>query len=259
MPVLDIFIADKLDDIKTAQNLASEAYSEGTSVLNEFETQNENVQAQLDKASKKFLDLSIELGQKLYPAARYCISAASLGVRALSTLVDFVKDYWRILIVLTAAIVTYTAVSKAKLIAEKAQMAWLNIMILREKAHLVLVGLKTSALQTMEIVQMALTREIKLTTAAQMLWNKVLLANPITAVIAVVVGLTAAIITLSKETSTAEQAQLDYNDAVTDANKQAAEEEASIMRLASAIQSNTSAESDRKAAQIGRASCRERV
>lgn len=241
-------LADKLDDIKTAQDLASEAYSEGTSVLNEFETQNENVQAQLDKASKKFLDLSIELGQKLYPAARYCISAASLGVRALSTLVDFVKKYWRILIVLTAAIVTYTAVSKAKLIAEKAQMAWLNIMILREKAHLVLVGLKTSALKTMAIVQMALTREIKLTTAAQMLWNKVLLANPITAVIAVVVGLTAAIVTLSKETSTAEQAQRDYNDAVTDANKQAAEEEASIMRLVSAIQSNTTAESDRKAA-----------
>jgi len=241
-------LADKLDDIKTAQNLASEAYSEGTSVLNEFETQNENVQAQLDKASKKFLDLSIELGQKLYPAARYCISAASLGVRALSTLVDFVKDYWRILIVLTAAIVTYTAVSKAKLIAEKAQMAWLNIMILREKAHLVLIGLKTSALKAMAIVQMALTREITLTTAAQMLWNKVLLANPITAVIAVVVGLTAAIVTLSKETSTAEQAQRDYNDAVTEANKQAAEEEASIMRLVSAIQSNTSAESDRKAA-----------
>lgn len=241
-------LADKLDDIKTAQSLANEAYSEGTSVLNEFETQNESVQAQLDKASKKFLDLSIELGQKLYPAARYCISAASLGVRALSTLVDFVKDYWRILIVLTAAIVTYTAVSKAKLIADKAQMAWLNIMILREKAHLVLVGLKTSALKTMAIVQMALTREIKLTTAAQMLWNKVLLANPITAVIAVVVGLTAAIVTLSKETSTAEQAQRDYNDAVTDANKQAAEEEASIMRLVSAIQSNTSAESDRKAA-----------
>lgn len=241
-------LADKLDDIKTAQDLASEAYSEGTSVLNEFETQNENVKAQLEKASKKFLDLSIELGQKLYPAARYCISAASLGVRALSTLVDFVKKYWRILIVLTAAIVTYTAVSKAKLIAEKAQMAWLNIMILREKAHLVLVGLKTSALKTMAIVQMALTREIKLTTAAQMLWNKVLLANPITAVIAVVAGLTAAIVTLSKETSAAEQAQRDYNDAVTDANKQAAEEEASIMRLVSAIQSNTTAESDRKAA-----------
>jgi TP901 family phage tail tape measure protein len=241
-------LADKLDDIKTAQNLANEAYSEGTSVLNEFETQNESVQAQLDKASKKFLDLSIELGQKLYPAARYCISAASLGVRALSTLVDFVKDYWRILIVLTAAIVTYTAVSKAKLIAEKAQMAWLNIMILREKAHLVLVGLKTSALKTMAIVQMALTREIKLTTAAQMLWNKVLLANPITAVIAVVAGLTAAIVTLSKETSTAEQAQRDYNDAVTEANKQAADEEAAIMRLVSTIQSNTSAEADRKAA-----------
>lgn len=241
-------LADKLDDIKAAQDLATKSYAEGTSVINEFNTQNESVKAQLDKAQKKFQDLAIELGQKLYPAARYCISAANLGVRALSTLVDFVRDYWKVLVVLTAAIVTYTAISKAKLIADKAQMLWLNIMILREKAHIFLVGLKTSALKTMAIVQMALTKEIKLTTAAQMLWNKVLLANPITAVIAVVVGLTAAIVTLSKETSTAEQAQRDYNDAVTDANKQTAEEEASIIRLVSAIQSNTNAESDRKAA-----------
>lgn len=241
-------LADKLDDIKVAQDLATKSYAEGTSVINEFNTQNESVQAQLDKAKKKFQDLAIELGQKLYPAARYCISAANLGVRALSTLVDFVRDYWKVLVVLTAAIVTYTAISKAKLIADKAQMLWLNIMILREKAHIFLMGLKTSALKTMEIVQMALTKEIKLTTAAQMLWNKVLLANPITAVIAVVAGLTAAIVTLSKETSTAEQAQLDFNDAISDANKQTAEEEAAIMRLVSAIQSNTNAESDRKAA-----------
>lgn len=241
-------LADKLDDIKVAQDLATKSYAEGTSIINEFNTQNESVQAQLDKAKKKFQDLAIELGQKLYPAARYCISAANLGVRALSTLVDFVRDYWKVLVVLTAAIVTYTAISKVKLIADKAQMLWLNIMILREKAHIFLMGLKTSALKTMAIVQMALTKEIKLTTAAQMLWNKVLLANPITAVIAVVAGLTAAIVTLSKETSTAEQAQLDFNDAISDANKQAAEEEAAIMRLVSAIQSNTNAESDRKAA-----------
>lgn len=241
-------LADKLDDIKAAQDLATKSYAEGTSVINEFNTQNESVQAQLDKAKKRFQDLSIELGQKLYPAARYCISAANLGVRALSTLVDFVRDYWKVLVVFTAAIVTYTTISKAKLIADKAQMLWLNIMILREKAHIFLMGLKTSALKTMAIVQMALTKEIKLTTAAQMLWNKVLLANPITAVIAVVAGLTAAFVTLSKETSTAEQAQHDFNDAVSDANKQTAEEEAAIMRLVSAIQSNTNAESDRKAA-----------
>lgn len=241
-------LADKLDDIKAAQDLATKSYAEGTSVINEFNTQNESVRAQLDKAKKRFQDLSIVLGQKLYPAARYCISAANLGVRALSTLVDFVRDYWKVLVVLTAAIVTYTTISKAKLIADKAQMLWLNIMILREKAHIFLMGLKTSALKTMAIAQMALTKEIKLTTAAQMLWNKVLLANPITAVIAVVAGLTAAIVTLSKETSTAEQAQHDFNDAVSDANKQTAEEEAAIMRLVSAIQSNTNAESDRKAA-----------
>ena len=241
-------LADKLDDIRTAQGLATKSYAEGTSVLDEFKTQNESVQAELDKASKKFLDLSIELGQKLYPAARYCISAASLGVRALSSLVDFVREYWKVLVVLTAAIVTYTAISKAKLVVDKLQMAWLNIQIVREKAHIALMALKNSALKTMAICQMALTKEIKLTTAAQMLWNKVLLANPITAVIAVVVGLTAAIATLSSDTTAAEKAQSDFNDAMSDANKQAASEEAAVLKLVSTIQSNTAAETDRKAA-----------
>lgn len=241
-------LADKLDDIKTAQSLATEAYAEGTSVLDEFNTQNESVRAQLDKSSKKFLDLSIELGQKLYPAARYCISAASLGVRALSSLVDFVKRYWKVLVILTTAIVTYTAMVKAKVVWDKLQTTWLNILIIRERAHMALIKLKTAALETERICQMALTREIKLTTAAQMLWNKVLLANPITAVIAVVVGLTAAMVALSKETSAADQAQQDFYDAMSEANKQAADEEAAVMRLVSAIQSNTTAESDRKAA-----------
>lgn len=241
-------LADKLDDIKTAQGLATQAYADGTSVINEFNTQNESVQAQLDKAAKKFLDLSIELGQKLYPAARYCLSAASLGVRLLSVLVDFVINYWKSLVVLTTAVVTYTAMVKAKIIWDKLQMFWLNIMILREKAHLALMALKKSAMQTMTICQMALTKQIKLTTAAQMLWNKVLLANPMTAVIAVVVGLTAAFVSLSKKTTAAEQAQKDFNEALSEANRQAAHEEAAVLSLVSAIQSNTIAESDRKAA-----------
>lgn len=241
-------LADKLDDIKAAQDLATKSYAEGTSVINEFNTQNESVQAQLDKAKKKFQDLAIELGQKLYPAARYCISAANLGVRALSTLVDFVRDYWKVLVVLTAAIVTYTAISKAKLIADKAQMLWLNIMILREKAHIFLMGLKTSALKTMAIVQMALTKEIKLTTAAQMLWNKVLLANPITAVIAVVVGLTAAIVTLSNETDSAAKAQEALNDIQREAQKEIVEEQLKLENLRKAAMNETNSLKDRYAA-----------
>lgn len=241
-------LADKLDDIKAAQDLATKSYAEGTSVINEFNTQNESVQAQLDKAKKRFQDLAIELGQKLYPAARYCISAANLGVRALSTLVDFVRDYWKVLVVLTAAIVTYTVISKAKLIADKAQMLWLNIMILREKAHIFLMGLKTSALKTMAIVQMALTKEIKLTTAAQMLWNKVLLANPITAVIAVIVGLTAAIVTLSNETDSAAKAQEALNDIQREAQKEIVEEQLKLENLRKAAMNETNSLKDRYAA-----------
>lgn len=45
-------LADKLDDIKVAQDLATKSYAEGTSIINEFNTQNESVRAELDKAKR---------------------------------------------------------------------------------------------------------------------------------------------------------------------------------------------------------------
>lgn len=56
-------VASHLDQVKTAQDLATKSYSDGTSVLNEFNTQNSTVQANLDKAKKQFQDLNIELGK----------------------------------------------------------------------------------------------------------------------------------------------------------------------------------------------------
>ena len=119
-------LADKLDDIKTAQGLATQAYADGTSVINEFNTQNESVQAQLDKAKKRFLDLSIELGEKLYPAARLCVSTASVTVRVLSGLIDFVIKYRTTILVLTTA-------ETAHIVKLKAISIWNNVVVAGSK------------------------------------------------------------------------------------------------------------------------------
>ena len=81
-------VASHLDQVREAQAIASQSYKEGTSVLNEFNVQNDTVQAELDKAKKRFSDLCIELGEKLMPIAKYSISLTSLSVKTLYYLTE---------------------------------------------------------------------------------------------------------------------------------------------------------------------------
>lgn len=206
-------LADKLDDIKVAQDLATKSYAEGTSVLNEFNTQNESVQAQLDKAKKKFLDLAIELGQKLYPAARLCISSASITVHVLSSIIDFVIKYRTTIIALTATIIALTVAETAHIVKLKAIALWQNVVV----------------------------------TGAKKLWA-ILAAHPYLAVAAAVTTLVAVIVDLSRKTDTAAKAQEALNDIHQEAQKEIVEEQLKLENLRQAAMNETNSLKDRYAA-----------
>lgn len=206
-------LADKLDDVKTAQQLANEAYEDGTSVINEFNTQNESVQAQLDKASKKFLDLSISLGEKLYPAARLCLSTASITVRILSEVVDFVIKYRTTILALTAAIIALTVAESAHVIKLKAIAFWNNIVI----------------------------------TGSKKLWA-VLVAHPYMAVAAAVTALVAVLIDLNRQSDTAARISKELNDIREKAQKEIVEEKTKLENLRKAAMDETRSLNERYAA-----------
>lgn len=206
-------LADKLDDVKTAQQLANDAYEEGTSVINEFNTQNESVQAQLDKASKKFLDLSISLGEKLYPAARLCLSTASITVRILSEVVDFVIKYRTTILALTAAIIALTVAESAHVIKLKAIALWNNVVIAGSKK----------------------------------LWT-VLVAHPYMAVAAAVTALVAVLIDLNRQSDTAAKISKELNDIREEAQKEIVEEKTKIENLRKAAMDETRSLNERYAA-----------
>lgn len=206
-------LADKLDDIKVAQDLATKSYAEGTSVINEFNTQNESVQAQLDKAKKKFLDLAIELGQKLYPAARLCISSASITVHVLSSIIDFVIKYRTTIIALTATIIALTVAETAHIVKLKAIALWQNVVV----------------------------------TGAKKLWA-ILAAHPYLAVAAAVTTLVAVIVDLSRKTDTAAKAQETLNDIHQEAQKEIVEEQLKLENLRQAAMNETNSLKDRYAA-----------
>lgn len=206
-------LADKLDDIKVAQDLATKSYAEGTSIINEFNTQNESVQAQLDKAKKRFQDLAIELGQKLYPAARLCISSASLTVHILSSIIDFVAKYRTTLITLTATIIALTVAETAHIVKLKAIAIWQNVVV----------------------------------TGAKKLWA-ILAAHPYLAVAAAVTTLVAVIVDLSRKMDSAAKAQEALNDIQREAQKEIVEEQLKLENLRKAAMNETNSLKDRYAA-----------
>ena len=117
-------MAGKLDDIRDRQALANKAYEEATSIINEYNVQNNTVQAQLDKAKNKFNDLRIELGEKLLPVVSQGISLTSNGIEILITLIKFTSEHKVALGMATAAIVFYTTAVNSAVLADKLKVFW---------------------------------------------------------------------------------------------------------------------------------------
>lgn len=86
-------LAAKVDDVRVAQQLATEAYAEGQSVIAEFNAKNDTPEARAEKARKALQDLMVDLGEKLTPLLSKVYGGTSLLVRMLSTLVTFTIKY----------------------------------------------------------------------------------------------------------------------------------------------------------------------
>ena len=117
-------VASNLDQVREAQATATQSYKDGTSVLNEFNVQNNTVQAGLDKAKKQFDDMCIELGEKLMPIAKYSVSLTSMGIKTLYVLIEYVSKHIVVLAALATTMLVYNNVLTATMIKEK---AWLVI------------------------------------------------------------------------------------------------------------------------------------
>lgn len=120
-------MADKIDDVRERQRLATEAYKQGNSVIKEFGVMNNTVQANLDKCKKKFHEMTIQLGEQLLPVVRYTCTGFSLFVKALSTTTNFIMENKGAIIAGGLAIAAYTAYVNAATIATKAHTIATNI------------------------------------------------------------------------------------------------------------------------------------
>ena len=113
-------LAGNVAKVRKEQRQASQAFAEGTSIVNEFGVQNSTVQAELDKAKNRFTEVRVELGEKLLPVMKYMVSTGSLTVKGLSAIVSVLFEYKGAILTAGTAIGTYTLLVNGATMATKA-------------------------------------------------------------------------------------------------------------------------------------------
>lgn len=154
-------VASHLDQVRTAQDLATQSYASGTSVINEFNVQNNTVQAQLDKAKKRFEDLTVELGEQLIPVTRYAISTLSIGIHVLSTLITFTFTHVKQLTIIGSTIAVCTALWYKETIAIKLKAAATTYAAAIDKAYIATTTLLRAAMVALQATWAYLTKGVQ--------------------------------------------------------------------------------------------------
>lgn len=234
-------VASHLDQVREAQTVAFNAYNEGSSVLDEFNVQNNTVQAGIDKAKKQFLDLSIELGEKLLPLVKQGISTGSLAVKSLSAITNFVISHRRALITLTATVAAYVA-------GVKLSVLWNKRAVATEKMLVIWHAIQDKWLMTIMLRHAVLNGAMSKTVALQKMLNIVIGANPLGAFLAVITAVTTALVLYRQKLDDAAIAQNKINDIKNEAAAKSAEEETHIRTLIDAAKDETLSLNERRKA-----------
>ena len=234
-------LAGKSSDLNKILAESKEAFDSATSATEEFNVQNNTVQAGLDKARKRFNELAVELGEKLAPVMKLVISSTTLIMKAMSAIFSFIGKYKGELIVLTASIVAYTiavnaatiktkAVAVAQGVAKGAVAAWTVVT----QAAAVATALFTGKLHKAKIEFMIFSAMIK--------------ASPIGLLVAGITAVVGGLTLWALKSKKVIDAQKTINDIKSIATEKLADEKTQLELLVSAAENETLSLDERKKA-----------
>lgn len=216
-------LANHINEVRSQQEVANEAFEEATSIDTEFAVQNNTVQAGLDKAKNRVHELAVELGEKLQPIMRMVISSSTIALRALSAMVDFFIKYRREVVSLGAAILAYTVVVKGSAVATA---AWGAVC----KVAQGVAAVTRVTLIALRICYFQLSGQTAKAAAATRIFNSVCKASPIGIVVGLVtalVGVLASFISRTREArkalDEARHAEREWHKSLTDISEASAQ------------------------------------
>lgn len=127
-------LAGNVEKVRKEQQQANQAYTDGTSIINEFGVQNSTVQAELDKAKKRFTEIRVELGEQLLPVMKYMVTTGSLTVKGLSIMISILMKYKVTLATVALGITAYTVATKGAVVADKLKVLWTTRVVTSMKS-----------------------------------------------------------------------------------------------------------------------------
>lgn len=234
-------VATHLDQVREAQKVAFNAYNDGNSVIEEFNVQNNTVQAGIDKAKKQFLDLSVELGEKLLPLIQKGISTGSMAVKILSTVTNFVIAHRKALITLSTTIGTYVA-------GVKLSVLWKQRAIATEKLSAFWHAIQDKWLMTIMLRHAVLNGTMSKTVAFQKMLNVVIGANPFGVFLAAITAVTTALVLYRQKLDDTAIAQNKLSEIRQEAASKVGEQETKIRALIEAAKDESMSMDDRRKA-----------
>jgi TP901 family phage tail tape measure protein len=175
-------LANNVEMLKEQQSLANEAFMEGTSLTNEFNTKNESATAIQEKLKKRITETSVEIGQKLMPIANMTIGVSNSFLGIISKLITLLGKYGYAIGTATALTALYIAKKKI----DDLFSADFRADLLKEVAALEAAG-KANSLHAVSLKILA--GGYKTAGAAAKAFGKALIANPVGLVIAAVAAL----------------------------------------------------------------------
>ena len=224
-------MADKIDDVRARQELATKAYKEGTSVGKEYDTMNNTVEAGIEKCKKQFQEMAVELGKKLVPVVRYTISATSILIKALSTVLNFTFQNIGAITKISVILTEYVAIKKLHYLWTQRNIAIGKIELALNSAQKAVTKTLIGLRKAHTIAILAHNGAITKTIALQRIWNEVLKKNPIGLAVTAVALLTAGIWKLVSALRASGAQQRIVNELYGKAAEKAAEEKAEISQL----------------------------
>ena len=224
-------LADKIDDVRQRQQLATQAYKEGVSVQKEYNTMNNTVEAGIEKAKKQFMEMTVELGEKLMPLVKYTISSSALLIKALAAIVSFLFQNISAITKLSIYLAEYVAIKKLHYLWTQRSIVLGKIELALNKAGIAVHRAWIGWLKLRTIAMLAWNGAITKSIALQRIWNEVLKKNPIGLAVTAVALLTAGVMKLVDVLGRQEKKQKLVNDLNKTAIEKTAEERAEIERL----------------------------
>lgn len=135
-------LSKNVNELRAQQQLANQAFEEGISLDNEFETKNTSLTAQMEKRKKAILENVVAMGQELMPISKLAISAAEKGAGWLLQLLKLGMQLKGVIITLAAVYAAYNisvktanTIAKLKLFWSKANRAAMEEEVIALKAN----------------------------------------------------------------------------------------------------------------------------